>query len=152
MRRLPLLVLAACSNTTSSHLMDAGPDAKQYYDAHIDAVGPPDAYAARPCDAPVSFAEGLVPSRVLHVEAGAVGGDGSAGAPFGSIAAAAAVATPGTFIQLGPGQHATNQFIPNLHGTANAPIWIGGKLGTHPKITGGVEALHLTSPQYVVIQ
>ncbi|HEX5059749.1 MAG TPA: right-handed parallel beta-helix repeat-containing protein [Kofleriaceae bacterium] len=152
MRRLPLLVLAACSNTTTNHQMDAGPDAKPYYDARTDAVGSPDAYAARPCDAPVSFAEGLVPTRVLHVEAGAVGGDGSAEKPFGSIAAAAAIATPGTFIQLGLGNHATNQFIPNLHGTATAPIWIGGVQGTHPKINGGAEGLHLTAPQYVVIQ
>jgi len=145
-------VLAACSNTSSNYQMDAGPDAKPYYDARIDAAGAPDAYAARPCDAPVSFADGLVPIRVLHVEAGAVAGDGSVASPFGSIAAAAAVATPGTFIQLGVGNHATNQFIPNLRGTASAPIWIGGVHGTHPRINGGAEALHLTSPQYVVIQ
>lgn len=158
MRRLPLALicaLAACSRVTSTSSGGTHDDAAtDGGTALVDAVpdAPLDAYVRRPCDAPATFADGRVPSRVLHVEAGAVGGDGSPGAPFGSIAAAAAVATPGTFIRLGPGVHASNQFVPNLRGTPEAPIWIGGELGTRPIIEGGAEAIHLTRPAYVVIQ
>jgi hypothetical protein len=147
-----LVALAACSRTTTRLGNDAAIDSPVVYDASpIDAASQ-DAYARRPCDAPAMFADGLVPSRVLHVSPGAVAGDGSSAMPFGSIAAAAAVATPGTFIKLAPGVHAANQFIPNLRGTPTAPIWIGGEWGTVPRILGGAEGLHLTRPAYVVIQ
>src|SRR5262245_55141319 len=69
------------------------------------------------CDAPATFAEGLTPARVLHVEAGAPpGGDGSPGAPFDKIQAAAAAATPGTAIRLGPGVHLSGQYVDMLRG------------------------------------
>ncbi len=155
MSRLLLVViaLAACGRvTTSRPTSDAAPvDGFVVPDAPPDA--PLDAYARRPCDAPVPFFEGLVPSRVLHVVPGATHGDGSSANPFGSIAAAAAVATPGTFIELAPGGHAVEQFVPNLRGTAQAPIWIGGAPGTQsPVIWGGWEGLHLSRPAYVVVQ
>jgi hypothetical protein len=153
MSRLMLVaLLAACGRITTSAITgDGAIDVWQpILDARVDAVR--DAYVPRPCDAPASFADGLVPSRILHVAPGALHGDGSAGAPFGSIAAAAAVATPGTFIKLASGEHATNQFVPDLRGTAQAPIWIGGAPGTYPLIRGGSEALHLTRPAYVVVQ
>lgn len=90
--------------------------------------------------------------RVLHVAAGASGGDGSVAAPFGSIEAAAAAATPGTAIRLGPGMHANGQFVANLRGTAQAPIWIGGEPGqAKPVIAGGSGALQLVRPAYVVV-
>ncbi len=146
-----VVVLAACGRvTTSQPMSDAGLVDPRLPDAALDA--PPDAYARRPCDAPAPFFEGLAPSRVLHVSPGAVGGDGSSEEPFGSIAAAAAVATPGTFIELAPGMHKPEQFVPNLRGTAAAPIWIGGAPGTRPILWGGSEALHLTRPAYVVVQ
>lgn len=155
MSRLLLLavVLAACGRiTTSQQTSDSGVDVSWMpaADARMDPTL--DAYVPRPCDAPATFADGLVPSRILHVEPGAINGDGSAGSPFGSIAAAAAVATPGTFIKLAPGEHATNQFIADLRGTPQAPIWIGGAPGTYPIIRNGSEALHLTRPEYVVVQ
>lgn len=152
-RLLLVAVLAACGRITTSHPTgDSGVDVgfMPIIDARPDAMV--DAYVPRPCDAPATFADGLVPSRILHVAPGAINGDGSAGSPFGSIAAAAAVATPGTFIKLAPGEHATNQFIPDLRGTPQAPIWIGGAPGTYPVIRGGSEALHLTRPAYVVVQ
>lgn len=155
MRWLSFLALAACSRVTSRDDSDAGIDAPPVIrqDARVDAPPPPDAWVTRPCDAPPSFADGLSPTTVLHVEAGALpGGDGSVAKPFRSIEEAAAVATPGTFIQLGPGLHATNQFVADLRGTAQAPIWIGGVYGTFPRITGGSEGLHLTRPAYVVLQ
>jgi hypothetical protein len=157
MRRLAYLVvlLAACGKVTStgtpSLFDDAGIHAGPRRDAPI--IPPLDAYTPRACDAPATFADGLEPSYVLHVAAGAVGGDGSAARPFGSIAAAAAVATPGAFIKLGPGLHATNQLIVDLHGAPGLPIWIGGDdLQYRPIIDGGAEAIHLTRPSYVVIQ
>jgi hypothetical protein len=152
MRRLLLLALVACKSTTSSGGSDAAPDGTPPRDANTRDAPELDAYARRPCDAPALFFEGLVPTRVLHVVPGAVDGDGSPATPFGSIAAAAAAATPGTFIQLAPGIHAANQFIPNLRGTPDAPIWIGGVWPTRPQILGGAEGLHLTHPAYVVIQ
>jgi hypothetical protein len=113
---------------------------------------PPDGYARGPCDAPPTPSDVYTPTRVLHVVPGAINGDGSASAPFGSVAAAAAIATPGTFIQLAPGVHATNQFIANLNGMPDAPIWIGGAPGTMPRLINGSEGLHLTKAHYVVIQ
>jgi len=156
MRWLPLVALAACSSTTSSNGIDSGLDAKQFVDARSDGTPRPDAYAPRACDAPLTFADGFVPTRIIHVTAGAIYGDGSLEFPFGSIAAAAAAATPGTFIQVAVApngtQHGTNQFIANLHGTPDAPIVIGGIWGTLPEIVGGSEGLHLTDPRWVVIQ
>src|SRR5690242_6998870 len=133
MHRLVVLVaLAACSRVISQATDDAAIDAPRFpfFDARPADAAPLDAYAPGACDAPGTFADGYTWTRVLHVRPGAVNGDGSAAAPFGSIAAAAAVATPGTFIQLEPGIHAPNQFVPNLRGTADAPIWIGGAWGT----------------------
>src|ERR1700752_1940664 len=126
MSRLLLLALVACSRvTTDRRPPDAAPDDAPFHVPDAPPDAPLDAYARQPCDAPVPFYDGLVPTRVLHVVGGAINGDGSVAAPFGSIAAAAAVATPGTFIELAPGLHATEQFVPNLRGTAQAPIWIG---------------------------
>lgn len=137
------LAVAACSPTRGNVDSDAGRDTATY-----DAS--PDPY----CGAPPTFADGLTPTQVLHVEAGAPsGGDGSIAAPFATIAAAAAAATPGTFIELGPGMHASDQYVASLRGTAQAPIWIGGTTSTaKPIIDGGNEALHLTGPAYVVVQ
>lgn len=74
------------------------------------------------------------------------------GSPFGTIEAAAAVATPGTFIQLAPGTHAADQYLDNVRGTETQPIWIGGADGTSPTIDGGGEAIHLSRAAYVVLQ
>lgn len=141
-----LLILAAACGSPRSQT-DAGPG---------DGAGSAsdDAFVLPRCDAPPTFADGKTPARVLHVEAGAAaGGDGSSGAPFATIEAAAAAATPGTFIQLGPGTHATDQYVDSLRGTADAPIWIGGSgSGAKPVLDGGGEALHLTRPAYVVVQ
>ena len=92
MRWLPIAALAACSNTTSRAGFDAAIDSKPYLDARIDAAGP-DAYSPRACDAPPSFADGILPTRVLHVVPGAIDGDGSLEHPYGSISAAAAAAS-----------------------------------------------------------
>lgn len=143
MRAIPWLVLlAACGDdataTVDAPVVDSG--------LEVDAAGP------AVCDAPATFADGISPTRTLHVAPGAIGGDGSVGAPFGTIEAAAAVATPGTAIRLGPGMHDTDQYVGMLRGTAAAPIWIGGEPGqTKPVIAGGSQALQLARGAYVVI-
>lgn len=106
------------------------------------------------CDAPATFADPAAPSRVLHVVPGAPsGGDGSVAAPFATVEAAAAVATPGTLIQLASGSHSPDQFVSDLRGTATDPIWIAGDPSqARAVIEGGGEALHLTRPAYVVIE
>ncbi|MBE7451919.1 MAG: right-handed parallel beta-helix repeat-containing protein [Kofleriaceae bacterium] len=115
------------------------------------AIDAPDGTPA--CDAPASFADGLVPTRLLHVAAGAGGGgDGSVGRPFATIQQAAAAATPGTAIRLGPGEHTSGQYVAGLRGTATAPIWIGGEPGQpRPVLRGAGQALHLVRPAYVVV-
>jgi hypothetical protein len=138
MKRTCIALLAACGASPGVQPDAASPSA----DAEEIAMR---------CDAPATFADGMVPTRVLLVSPGATGGDGSIAAPFGTIGAAAAVATPGTFIQLAPGTHAAGQYIADLRGTPQAPIWIGGAPGTRPVIEGGAEALHLTRPAYVVV-
>jgi hypothetical protein len=105
------------------------------------------------CAPPPALGDGLTPARTLHVAAGApAGGDGSPGAPFRSIEEAAAAATPGTAIRLGPGMHDSAQFVSGLRGTALQPIWIGGEPGQMlPVIAGGAQALHLQRPAHVIV-
>ena len=119
----------------------------------VDGAGGDGAVEGPGCEAPPTFAAGLAPTRVLHVDAAAAaGGDGSVGAPLRTIGAAAAIATPGTAIRIAPGVHAADQYVADLRGTATAPIWIGGEPGQpRPSIVGGGEGLHLTRAAYVVV-
>lgn len=136
MRWIVLVALAACGDDAA-----VGGDA-----GGVDA-------APAPCAPPATFADGIAPARILHVAANAApGGDGSMGAPFQNIEQAAAAATPGTAIRLGPGTHQADQFVSALHGTVAAPIWIGGEPGqTKPVIAGGTTALQLQRANYVVV-
>jgi hypothetical protein len=154
-RLLVPIALVACGVSSSRRTDDAAIDAPHVVDAppfSDAATDEPPPHVVGPCDAPPMFFEPYAPSRILHVVPGASGGDGSSAAPFGTIAKAAVVATPGTFILLAPGVHASDQFVADLRGTPQAPIWIGGTSNTRPVIAGGVQGLHLTRPAYVVIQ
>jgi hypothetical protein len=147
MRWIAILLLAACGDDGGG---GGGGDGGNRDAGNADAGG--DAAVGACAPAP-TFAAGKTPTRTLHVAANAAaGGDGSSGAPFQNIEQAAAVATPGTAIRLGPGTHVSDQFISMLHGTAAAPIWIGGEPGQpKPIISGGGEALHLSRANYVVV-
>ena len=106
------------------------------------------------CGVLPAFEDGLVPSLVLHVDPTGSDstGDGSAASPYATIERAAQDAVPGTAIELAPGNHAVDQYVADLHGTASAPIWIGGASGQpKPVLSGGVQALHLVRPEYVVV-
>jgi hypothetical protein len=105
------------------------------------------------CSAITTFEDGKIPTQTVHVTtAGSSQGDGSQGAPFGSIEQAAAHATPGTSVVIHAGTYAGGDFVTGLSGTADAPIWIGGAAGeAKPLFSGGAEALHLVEARYVVL-
>lgn len=102
----------------------------------------------------VTFASGKTPGQIIHVAPG--GADtadcGAEGQPCAGIAHAAGLATPGTAVRVHAGTYAADQFVSDLAGTADAPIWIGGAPGeARPIIQGGTEALHLSRVRYVVV-
>ncbi|MBP6837892.1 MAG: right-handed parallel beta-helix repeat-containing protein [Kofleriaceae bacterium] len=145
---LAFLTIAGCGGGDGA-AADAGPGG-----GGDGALPVADAYVPGSCDAPPTFADGLSPTRTLHVVAGAAaGGDGSLAAPFATLEQAAAVASPGTAIRLGAGVHAGGAFLADLRGTAAAPIWIGGEpeVTPRPVIEGGGNAIQLQRPAYVVV-
>lgn len=79
--------------------------------------------------------DGRTPSRVLTVE------------PGEDIAAIAATAEPGDSILLSAGTH-DNAYVVDLHGTAEAPIWLGGEGAV---FEGGWEGLHLVRARFVIV-
>jgi hypothetical protein len=105
------------------------------------------------CGAIPTFADGLSPTKELHV---AVGGNdsnsGSASSPLATIKKAADLATPGTAIRIHSGTYPGGTYISGLAGSATAPIWLGGAPGeTPPVIQGGGEVIHLTKVRYLVV-
>jgi hypothetical protein len=109
---------------------------------------------AQNCSTITTFETGLAPTREIHVATTGSNatGNGSAQAPYATIAFAAAQATPGTAIRVHPGTHNGGAFVTNLAGSAQAPIWIGGVPGqARPVLDGGTEGLHLTRPRYVIV-
>jgi Protein of unknown function (DUF1565). len=107
-----------------------------------------------PCTHVATFADGLVPARVLHVSTTGSNatGDGSAERPYATISFAAAQATPGTSIIVAPGTYSGGMFIDGLAGTAQAPIWIGGAPGqARPVLQGGTNAVQFSRARYVVL-
>lgn len=75
-----------------------------------------------------------VVSGPIFVAAGAAGGDGSAGAPFGNVNEALAVAGPGATVSVGPGTY-VGKVRSVRAGTAEAPIRIVGN-GAHLRNDG----------------
>lgn len=108
------------------------------------------------CDVIAPFDRGLAPTSQIHVAPPPVGsdtsGDGSPGSPYATLAHAASFATPGAAIRLHPGTYAGGAFLGDLHGTAGAPIWIGGLPGAaRPVFAGGGQAFQLSRARYVVV-
>ncbi len=110
-----------------------------------------DAFASGCAHPPPAFDEGIAPTRTVHVAVGGTG-DGSEAAPFGSLEAAARVATPGTEILLRAGRYATGWYVEQVHGTATAPIWIRGEAGVVLDGSGEGEVLHVSEASYLVIE
>ena len=106
------------------------------------------------CGELVTFEDGKTPDTIVHVATdGADGPDcGPEASPCATIEGAAAKAAPGVAIRVHPGTYAADQYLSDLAGTADAPIWIGGVPGeARPVLSGGGEGLHLTRVRYLVL-
>lgn len=168
MRWLPLTLLLACSGGkdadsttptgapagTAAGTPSSGSPSTGSPGTGTPGTGTPTGTATgNPC-ALVTFADGLTPSAEVHVDdAGSdATGDGTAGNPYATLERAAGDAVPGTAIVVHEGTYAGGDFLTDLRGTAQAPIWVGGAAGeARPVIEGGAEALHLIRPAYVVL-
>ncbi len=108
-----------------------------------------------PCGQDVpTFETGLTPAQITHVATTGSNstGNGSAGAPYATIAFAASLASPGTAVRVHPGTYAGGGYVEGLTGTAAAPVWIGGVPGQpRPVLQGGTNGLQLVRPRYVVL-
>lgn len=138
---------------------EVGADARAPYDAAFPGDsggldgGDGDAGTAT-CTAPATFADGKSPTAIVHVAPGGDDdtGDGTEGAPYATLERAAQDAAPGTAIRLHAGTYAGDQYLSDLRGTAEAPIWIGGAPGQdRPVLSGGGEGLHLTRVSHLVV-
>jgi hypothetical protein len=100
-----------------------------------------------------TFEDGLRPTREIFLDAAASGpGDGSADDPYADLETALPDLTPGTALRIRPGTYAGGAFASGIAGTAEAPIWIGGIAGMErPVLSGGANAIQLSSPSYVVV-
>jgi len=107
-----------------------------------------------PCESTITFADGLAPSRELHVATTGsdIAGDGSLQRPFATPARAAAIATPGTAVRIHPGEYLGGVHLSGLHGLETAPIWIGGVPGLpRPLLRGGTSGLQLSAVRSIVL-
>jgi hypothetical protein len=146
-----LIILVGCGDDGG----EVGADARAPYDARSPGDGgDPDAGGTAACTVPATFADGKSPTAVVHVAPGGDDdtGDGSEATPYATLERAAQDAAPGTAIRLHAGTYAGDQYLSDLRGTAEAPIWIGGAPGeTRPVLSGGGEGLHLTRVSYLVV-
>ena len=119
--------------------------------ATADAPGASD--APMTCALPAAWDVGATYDRVLYVAtSGSDTNDGSAGAPFATIAAAGAVATAGTKIDVAPGVYPAARLVAPA-GEAAHPIAISGEPGAIIDDQGlGDVGLDLYDASYVVVE
>ncbi|MEZ4449264.1 MAG: right-handed parallel beta-helix repeat-containing protein [Nannocystaceae bacterium] len=137
------------SNTTTSTTASTSTSTTDPTETSGSTTGDPKGCAEAP-----TFEDGKTPSTILHVAVGGADGPqcGDEEAPCATISGAAAKLAPGAAIQIHAGTYAGGQYLSDLAGTADAPIWIGGAPGeARPILEGGGEALHLTRARYVVL-
>lgn len=152
-----LLFASACSPSPEldAGVLEVGPiDAPRLDTPELDAPGTDTSVtdaAAASCAPPAPFDVARAPSRTLHVAVGG-SGDGSEGAPFGSIAEGIRAATPGTLVLVHAGTYAGTVYLENVNGTELAPIWLRGEDGAVLDATGQGEAMHVSSSSYFVIE
>ena len=79
-------------------------------------------------------------------------GDGSRQAPFLTLGRALQQARPGLRVLLLAGVYPAQGRVTDLHGTASQPIKIEGEDGAVIDVAGGMVALHLRDPRYVVLE
>lgn len=108
------------------------------------------------CSPEVSFADGAVFSRDLHVATnGRAGAAGTLADPFANIQQAAGVAGPGDRIVVHEGAYPGGEFIDSLQGTEAQPILITGAPGEATPVIGSPavsQALHFVNPAWVILQ
>lgn len=149
---------------TADHSTDSfGPSATDEHsegDTSVEPVdsGVPDTAAdtaaAEPCGHIPTFADGRVPTRVRHVATTGsdATGDGSKAQPFATIEGAAEGLLPGDAIRLAPGSYEGGQYLSEVRGRPDAPIWVGGEPGADkPVLVGATEGLHLVRAAYVLV-
>lgn len=131
---------------------DAGP--RPDGSGGVDGGGPgADGGGGGECALAVPFDVGATYTTTLHVaESGDDGNDGSEGAPLATIRAAASRATPGTRIVVHAGTYAGGSYIDGLAGEMGRPIAIVGEGGPVIDVGAEGEGLHLTDPQWVVLE
>jgi hypothetical protein len=148
----PLPTLGGCGPNGDDNDVTDDDDLSDDDDAGDDDDSTP---GVDPCSEIVTFETGLSPAREIWVDASAgSGGDGSAATPFSTLGSAAAVAAPGDAIRMLPGTYPGGNYLSDLQGTAEAPIWIGGVPGEDRPVidaSGQNEGLHLTRPRYLVV-
>lgn len=106
------------------------------------------------CPEPSTFEDGKTPSQIVHVAEGGADGPqcGAEASPCATLEGAAAKIAPGVAVQIHAGTYAADQYLSDLSGSVDAPIWIGGAPGeSRPILDGGGEGLHLTRVRYLVL-
>jgi hypothetical protein len=106
------------------------------------------------CAEAPTFEDGKTPVQILHVAPEGVDGPqcGAEASPCATIEGAASKAAAGTAIRIHEGTYAGDQYVADLAGSVDAPIWIGGAPGELlPILDGGGEGLHLTRVRYLVL-
>jgi hypothetical protein len=105
------------------------------------------------CGDIATFEDGAAPEREIFLDASATGtGDGTPENLYRDLDAALSGLLPGTALRIRPGTYAGGAFASDIAGTATAPIWIGGVPGmARPVLSGGSNALQLSSASYVVV-
>jgi hypothetical protein len=150
--RFLILILALTALFSSGFIQDAIPSGRAGSIRPVSFTNSADLAGA--CGVILTFENGLGPSSELHVATTGsdTTGDGSPGNPFASIDRAADFATPGTAIVVHAGTYPGGMYIPDLHGTAAQPIWIGGAAGeARPVISGGTNGIQFVRPEYLIV-
>lgn len=156
---MALSVLGGCGDDGGA--VDGGPstdassvDAAPVDAAGVDAAGTDGGPPTGTCSFPRAFDVGATYERTLHVSADAdPGGDGSEGAPFDTIGAAVAAATPGTEVRIANGTYPSLR-LDGVTGELDRPVAIVGEPGGNVIIDGGGTdtGLAMSDAQYVVVQ
>lgn len=159
-----VLIVAGCGgggsdNTSDPEIVsgtDGDPDSAPESGDTPPDPGPPtgDSGGSGQANLPMAFDVGVTYTREIFVApAGSdTEGDGSATAPYRSIATALSRATPGTRVRVAAGTYAALGSFSGLQGTSDAPIALVGEGAVIIDGGGSSQALQLSDPRYVVLE
>ena len=112
-------------------------------------------YSAWSVASPGPFPFDASPIHSIHVATNGsnVTGNGTLGNPYRTVQRAAQSAAPGSEIIIHPGTYSGGDYIYDLQGNSNLPIWVRGASPTNrPLFHGGSEGFHFTRARYLLIQ